>query len=90
MKQKTKKAASTTTAQTAKAPNKGAKTKFNKIDKICQIALESINNLEKIQKESLKEAFGETNANFNNGIDFTYRVIKKNFPSILKTYLGDL
>lgn len=82
-----KNAVHSTTDRTAKATDKEAKTKFNKIDKICQIAIESINSLEEIQKEALKEAFGQTNANFNNGVDFTYGTIKKNFPAILKTYL---
>ena len=87
MKQIKKNAAHSTTDRTAKATDKGAEIKFNKIDKICQIALESINRLEEIQKESFKETFGQTNTIFNSGVDFTYATIKRNFPTILKTYL---
>lgn len=82
-----KKAVRTTTAQTAKAPNEGAETKFNKIDKICQIVLESVNSVEKAQKSSIKKAFGQTSADFDNGVNFTYGTIKQVLPTALKIYL---
>lgn len=82
-----KKAVRTTTAQTAKAPNEGAETKFNKIDKICQIVLESVNSVEKTQKSSIKKAFGQTSTDFDNGVNFTYGTIKQVLPTALKIYL---
>lgn len=82
-----KKAVRTTTEQTAKAPNKGTETKSNKIDRICQIALKSINIAEKVQKDSIKKAFGQTSADFDNGVNFTYGTIKQILPTALKIYL---
>ena len=69
MKQKTKKAASTTTAQTAKAPNKGAANKYKKNLTICQFkkilkdfAKEQLNDDLKSNKEVFKESINRHNS----------------------------
>lgn len=86
MKQKTKKAASTTTAQTAKAPNKGAKTNNSNSELKNQVfnALDLFIEYEHTPKGILK-VIGLLNE--NNDIITNYAVISKNTAAFVKELL---
>ena len=83
-----KKAVRTTTAQTAKAPSKGATIKSIKTDVICQRIIKSFETLENIQIQNTKKVFGETDANFNKGVAFTYQMIRECAPFIINNILS--
>lgn len=90
-----KRAARTTTAQAATAPNKGAKTKYNnsmvesqepnyvEIKELCQVFVESISQMEKAFNDSVIKVFGKQDQNWQNATDGAFKFMKEYLPQII-------